>query len=301
MIRIRYGKTPPSLDGPTSVGGKETAAAIAFYDAGKNRTVVDGKVKDTDFDFKAYKEPDVTAALNAEFHGKCAYCESVYEATAPVDAEHYRPKGGYVKDGKLTRPGYFWLAATWRNLLPSCSDCNRKRYQQFADEPDRLSGKANLFPIKSERRRATAPGQEAKEGRLLLHPRLDDPRPHLEFVDGGGVRPRELLPGLESARGAASIAVYGLTRDPLARRRRDRQIEVDGAVGHLERSVDDVRREPLDPLRRYYLALDVAALRRMTTDEAPYAAMARQRAEKILGAVEAEFGPQDPNPVRPPV
>src|SRR6185369_2016739 len=145
---------PASLVGATSVGVVETKEAEAFYENGAHA--------DDSFDFKAYKSADVNAALTAEFHGKCAYCESPYEATHPVDIEHYRPKGGYVKDNKLTKPGYYWLAADWMNLLPSCIDCNRRRRQKFKDEPEQLAGKANLFPIADETKRATRPRAERR-------------------------------------------------------------------------------------------------------------------------------------------
>ncbi|MEK9939970.1 MAG: hypothetical protein VW548_03245, partial [Methylotenera sp.] len=76
------------------------------------------------FEFKAYKNDDVRHALFTLFHGKCAYCEARYDTTAPVDIEHFRPKGGIDGTDHL---GYWWFAATWLNLLPSCIDCNRKR------------------------------------------------------------------------------------------------------------------------------------------------------------------------------
>jgi hypothetical protein len=82
--------------------------------------------------------------LDNVFHGKCAYCE-VKILRQPGDAEHFRPKGAVKRKdprGKIVspsceiadpggqmleipHPGYFWLAYDWRNLLPSCSDCNK--------------------------------------------------------------------------------------------------------------------------------------------------------------------------------
>ena len=116
--------------------------------------------------FTRYKHDTVKEALEALFHGKCAYCESDYAGTQPVDIEHYRPKGEV--EGVPDHPGYWWLAAEWENLLPSCIDCNRKRRQKtpkagssslatlaedgdFDRQATLNSGKEASFPLASER------------------------------------------------------------------------------------------------------------------------------------------------------
>ncbi|WP_314961798.1 hypothetical protein [Bradyrhizobium cosmicum] len=73
------------------------------------------------FPFQAYKAEGVKKRLEELFHGKCAYCESLYASQAPVDVEHYRPKGR-VKD-EHAHPGYWWLASEWTNLLPASITC----------------------------------------------------------------------------------------------------------------------------------------------------------------------------------
>ncbi len=65
------------------------------------------------FKFLAYKGADVKQSLDDVFFRKCAYCESRYETTAPVDIEHFRPKGR-VKEDKA-HSGYWWLAMSWDN------------------------------------------------------------------------------------------------------------------------------------------------------------------------------------------
>ncbi len=89
---------PPALDGPDSPGHKETQKAIDYYTAPEPNG---GAPK-----YKAYKHDTVKETLTTIFHGKCAYCESPY------------------------RPGYYWLAAEWTNLLPSCTHCNQNRRQR---------------------------------------------------------------------------------------------------------------------------------------------------------------------------
>lgn len=213
MIRVPLGPPPPELDGVTSRGGLETAAAIAFF--------ADPANAEENFDFAAYRLDAVKTALNDTFRFKCAYCESDFSATGPVDVEHFRPKGGFVDPGKtLRKPGYYWLAAAWGNLLPSCIDCNRPRRQTLSTGQVLTTGKANQFPISSEGKRAQAPGEEGNESRLLLHPSLDRPERHLTFDrEEGMVMPTVTSSG-PSRKAVKSIEVYGLLRDRLVRRRK---------------------------------------------------------------------------------
>ncbi|MER9353633.1 hypothetical protein NKI61_10060 [Mesorhizobium sp. M0514] len=153
------------------------------------------------FEFKAYKDEEVSRRLETLFHGKCAYCESYYSSTAPVDIEHFRPKGAI--EGQ-TGPGYWWLAMEWTNLLPSCIDCNRRRKQitptsttdllsmfdrQLREAKMRpvLSGKKDAFPIAGTRvlweqpKPNGVPPSLAGERPLLLNPCFDKPEEHLVF------------------------------------------------------------------------------------------------------------------------
>ncbi|SEK04693.1 TIGR02646 family protein [Sphingobium sp. AP50] len=149
--------------------------------------------------FRAYKEDDVRHALEDLFHGKCAYCETRYDLTAPVDVEHFRPKGAVEGE---EHSGYWWLAATWWNLLPSCIDCNRRREQETPDclpsllallndeRATRLStmksGKGACFPIEGVRVEQLPEGDmlgpHAAEEAMLIDPCAEDPRAHLRFM-----------------------------------------------------------------------------------------------------------------------
>jgi hypothetical protein len=177
MIRVHpIHPEPAALAGADSPAERERQNAAAYW--AKNGTM-------KGFKFVVYKDARVVKALEDAFFGKCAYCEFSYAGGAPCDVEHYRPKGAIDVDGTLTEPGYYWLAAEWTNLLPSCVDCNRARYQEFPDADPELSGKANKFPIGDPAARAKQPGQEAHEERLLLHPYFDDPSEHLHFLERG--------------------------------------------------------------------------------------------------------------------
>lgn len=214
MRHTRRAPTPADLTGPKSKGRIERADVELFYGTASNRTLPYPK------DFTAYKLEGVKQALERTFGGKCAYCEGSYEGRHPVDVEHYRPKGGYIfTDGKLKSPGYYWLAAEWKNLLPSCIDCNRRRKHRIRGGEIRSAGKANLFPLVDERARATAPREERNEKPLLLNPCDDHPERHLVFDDQGYVDPKRGRGDRLDARGKASIEVYGLDRDGLVRSR----------------------------------------------------------------------------------
>ncbi|ELK4826548.1 TPA: endonuclease [Pseudomonas aeruginosa] len=178
-------KTPDAIGGEDSPAGKELEKLRRHF------AQPVGKVPA----FSVYKSDSVKKQLNALFHGKCAYCESFYASTAPVDVEHYRPKGAVYED--VNHPGYWWLAMDWDNLLPSCIDCNRKRKQKVANLSAQLvtlqagqkgfsqsllmsSGKKDSFPVLGTR--AMAEGAAiTDEYPLLLDPCRDDPQEHLKF------------------------------------------------------------------------------------------------------------------------
>jgi uncharacterized protein (TIGR02646 family) len=256
---------PASLDGLTSKGWLEREEAVAFYDDPLNA----GK----DFSsekFRAYKDEEVKKALNELFQGKCAYCESPYASTAPVDVEHFRPKAGILVDGKLTKPGYYWLAADWDNLLPSCIDCNRSRTQEFDDKDPQKSGKANQFPVADENRRAQKPGKENEEEYLLLDPCRDDPQAHLEFLAEGVIRARLAAPETLSRKGTTSIEVYGLQRKGLVDARRDLLVFL---YDHVDTFIFIREKVANNPQR---VATERVKLDRYAKPDQPYSAMARQ-------------------------
>lgn len=174
--------------------------------------------KTGNYNFAVYKHDEVKAKLDELFHGKCAYCETPYAATAPVDVEHYRPKGAV--EGESDHLGYWWLAMVWANLLPSCIDCNRRR-RQVTPEPDgslvrldnaarrfsssrvMLSGKKDAFPVAGARALDETSLLESEDP-LLLNPCEDNPTDHLVFLAEpsdqiGLVLPKPLTAGTPAA------------------------------------------------------------------------------------------------------
>ena len=275
MIRVRLGRAPEDLAGPVSRGGQEQAQAIAFFadPANENET----------FSFKAYGRDTVKQALNAAFGFKCAYCESYFGATQPIDVEHFRPKSGVAVDGRLVKPGYYWLAASWGNLLPSCIDCNRGREQLVVGADARVVGKANQFPVAHEERRAHRPGDESREPRLLLHPSLDRVESHLEFTLEGIVRPAVSTTGKESSKAVASIDVYALQRDGLVRARKAREQLIRIEIGRARKAALRMN-EPGAGLFDFAedLRESLGLLRDYMAPGSPYAGMARQLIEPVI-------------------
>lgn len=291
-----------AVDAPQSLlaggaGPDELAAAKAH----RQNPPVDRKA----FKYKAYKGADVRLALESLFHGKCAYCETSYAATMPVDIEHYRPKGAVAEDD--AHGGYWWIAMDWGNLLPSCIDCNRKREQKVhhvsanleelaaaACPVSQQSGKKDSFPIAPTGVRAVFEARDfAGEHALLLNPCHDDPSRFLSYsfdpACPAGLIVPTATPG-DAERGAVTIQVYGLNRQKLVEDRTrllrrleflgDLVIDLAGAIADLESpaAVQALHGSPAAGVaQRLRLLRDrtLAELKAAAADDAPYAAMAR--------------------------
>lgn len=273
------------------------------------------------FGFSVYKADEVKAALQSLFHGKCAYCETYYDAMAPVDVEHFRPRGAV--EGEPDHPGYWWLAGDWRNLLPSCIDCNRRRRQETPEPSTSLvalrehatrtvsTGKQSAFPVAGHRALGELDDLAAEKA-YLLNPTEDDPDDHLEFhIDplfplglvlprGGGLpetgEDTEIAGAARAAgastRGALSIQVYGLNRLGLVQERtrilrrlefhRQMIVEIDDIAARLTDADGGTA------ARQAVLRLDnlidriVEDVRAMAAPERPYSGLARQWIRRFL-------------------
>ncbi|MCC6536843.1 MAG: hypothetical protein IT162_04790 [Bryobacterales bacterium] len=163
----------------------------------KRARTATGKAKDKAFTGAVWQ--DLKDPLLRYFHGNCAYCEVNITGGFWGDVEHYRPKKK-VEEAPA-HGGYYWLAYTAENLMPSCQLCNQGK------------GKLNHFPLADESKRARRPADMAKEDPLLLNPYFDDPFEHLEFQPDGYVKGK-------TAKGTTSIKVYNLNREGLVDQRR---------------------------------------------------------------------------------
>jgi uncharacterized protein (TIGR02646 family) len=168
--------------------------------------------------------------LKNALNGKCAYCESKFEASSFGEAEHYRPKSN-VRDlqrKKVARApggphqGYYWLAYEWTNLLPSCGKCNNIKRDLFP------VAKAYVFGPDPDPEPQPGYWRErlnADEEPLLINPLFEDPSEYLVFGAGGTVVARDGNP-----RGQATIDVFGLDREELRTARVEQTEAVEEAI-----------------------------------------------------------------------
>ncbi|MDR6708314.1 uncharacterized protein (TIGR02646 family) [Novosphingobium sp. 1748] len=213
------------------------------------------------YKFKVYSNSEIKDTLNRLFGFKCAYCEGTTGGVMPIDIEHYRPKAKIVcADKSVIVPGYWWLAADWNNLLPSCIDCNRSRWHQTSADKKNKYGKENFFPLEFGSAHAKLPIDVENEKPLLINPANEDPAKHLTFVPesvAGAMAPLArkwvasplIIDGAEDPRGRTSIDSYGLNKPEMVRQRNDRLKELANLLRSAEDRWVDAQEEP-DPARR---------------------------------------------------
>ncbi len=191
MIRIERPPEPEDWSDKATEAERQVFAAVAA---------------DKKLQFRRDRYAGARVPLLRAQHGKCAFCESKIEHVMTGDVEHFRPKAGVrqAPGDALERPGYYWLAYRWTNLLVACQQCNQRE-------------KGNLFPLTEPARRARSPeGDLTAEGPLFVDPSAEDPskfigwRGEVAFPVGGGER------------GRTTTEALGLNRLPLLARRRDR-------------------------------------------------------------------------------
>jgi uncharacterized protein (TIGR02646 family) len=222
MISVtRSTTTPPSLTGATATN--ELAEAELYYGTWAPGDPAFGK-------FSAYSGNDVVNELRQMFHGKCAYCERAIEK-GTREVEHYRPKGGV---GEPNHPGYWWLAFSWTNLLPTCGPCNKGLKQHIvtidmtvedveklqAQAASQLAGKANHFPVGGARLTAKLEDHEVEQP-WLLDPTRCKPENHLRWShasDFSVLVPRE-NDNVASVEGQETIRCLALNRSGLVEAR----------------------------------------------------------------------------------
>jgi uncharacterized protein (TIGR02646 family) len=261
---------PHVLKSQESIGSTERANAIAHYSSGGSPVL--------SFKFTVYKNKAIRLALLKAFDYVCAYCEA---PVGSIEVEHYRPKGEIRTDVGQHPPGYYWLASTWENLLPSCHDCNVGVFRWEPDGSFRKSGKGNWFPLEDESMRARNEGEESRERPKLLHPYYDEPACHLEFIKDGVVRPRLDATRTPSDRGATTIELIGLNRRGLAEARRDRWIVLRATLRQTLEAERTWRADPTSRSLEDAYRHCVADLEALIVPRAGFSSMAAQ----VLGLV----------------
>ncbi|MBD8689602.1 MULTISPECIES: HNH endonuclease [unclassified Rhizobium] len=285
---------PTSLMSEDCAGVTEYRKAKAYY--------AQVPAPDKAYPFKAYKGDEVKQALRNLFHGKCAYCESRYEAGQPVDVEHYRPKGGIQE--RHDHRGYWWLAADWNNLLPSCIDCNRRRGQVSAPLGMSLTeleaalssvgdtepvGKQNSFPTLNATWADPETDPNTIESPALIDPTRSDPKNHLVWphAEVSVVLPRIDSHGNECPRATASIHIYALNRLGLVQSRLEIRQKLDAHIQSIRKLARNSMKLNGDDREEAMKDLDdeIIALRTQAGAKHIFSAMVGAR----LAAFEAEL------------
>ncbi|MDH5924343.1 hypothetical protein L8R85_25425 [Vibrio splendidus] len=248
--------------------------------------------------FRCYKDDTVKYALESLFHGKCAYCETRYNAHHPVDIEHYRPKNS---------DKYWWLAAVWENLLPSCIDCNRvRRHKHFDYKLNsytrvKNSGKGCSFPVIGTRayapvgidKRASSEKMRlsiVKEQPILLNPTLDNVDNWFSFNHRGAILPSPELKfgSVTLERVEKTIRIIGLNRLGLVSSRNEVLLNLEFLIYIVKEIIPLLKQD----LSEHHIALLhellVYIFRHIKTfedDTHPYSTMCRQIIKKKLAPI----------------
>jgi uncharacterized protein (TIGR02646 family) len=151
------------------------------------------------FDRAVYAHASVKKRLIGIQRSKCAFCEAKPLHVSSGDVEHFRPKAGVRQSGAgpLARPGYYWLAYDWKNLLFACELCNRRH-------------KKNLFPLIDPSRRAKSRQVGIdNETPVFIDPSTEDPERYITYRDHVPVA----IDG--NLRGKRTIKALGLDRSEL--------------------------------------------------------------------------------------
>lgn len=272
MISIERPPTPDFLTDPLGKWQIETNEAIEHH---KNGTATET------FKFKTYNDSKLKDALKAVFP-KCAYCESSYGAVYDGDVEHFRPKG-QVSEKEPQKPGYYWLANDWDNLLLSCQHCNqRRKHQLFGETSLKSYGKLDQFPLSDEEKRVKGhdtwlDGEEEEEKvRLLLNPCKDNPEEHFEYEDENGV----IITSTD--KGKFSVKVYALQRVLLVQERKKQLLLLFQQMARVKRELEKLNNDnSVDQKKIFDDELDIL-LNNFTKTESLYAGMCRYFVRKFL-------------------
>jgi uncharacterized protein (TIGR02646 family) len=208
------------------------------------------------FDQSIYGDAKVKKALIDAQHGKCCFCER--KIGSEGDVEHFRPKASFCQGEGMPpeRPGYYWLAYEWDNLLLACPICN----QRF---------KKSLFPLINPTKRAKSHKDDVtQEQPLFINPAEMDPAGYIGF------RQEYAYPIDDNPRAEATIKDLGLTRENLNEERRDHLSQ----LVYLRKVLDQEEKLSGSGEGRHLLKEARAFLSSAVLDTAKFAAMARAAA-----------------------
>lgn len=196
----------------------ETQKACEYFESDRYDP---SKKCEYEFNSNVYGNTNWKKQLLEDQHNKCCFCESYILHVSPGDVEHFRPKGGYKQSRSepMKKPGYYWLAYKWDNLLIACESCNRSK-------------KGNLFPLLNPDKRATKKSDYMEDEKpLLINPWNENPENFVEFN-------LEVPIGIDSEeRGDKTIKLLKLDENEhLATMRRDKLSSIETLIKLIEMS-----------------------------------------------------------------
>ena len=198
MIQIIAKAITPAPDVLTTDGKNARTTLEARYNHGE-RNFTSG-----DFNKGIYGHKDVKNVLIDIQGYKCCFCESKIGHIDDGDVKHFRPKAGWVQDEEpINKPGYYWLAYEWDNLLLSCGKCN----QRF---------KKNYFPLANNERALSHHDSVDNEEPLFIHPGRENAELFITFNEE---IPKEVD---ENVRGYLTIKKLQLDRGLLNEQRKSK-------------------------------------------------------------------------------
>ncbi|WP_350289591.1 hypothetical protein [uncultured Croceitalea sp.] len=284
MIKIERTKiiAPEILTQENGRGPKETKKAINHY----SKPIVTKPYK-----FSVYSDRRVKEALITLFDGKCAYCESRFLHVYSGDVEHFRPKGK-ISDADNPKPGYYWLAADWENLLLSCRNCNQKLKHLTVGATDKETmGKMDQFPLDDGGVHVQNHAKDISSEepfRLLINPCIENPEDYFKYSMESGVIMPKSTSIREKKMALESIRVYVLQRVPLVQARERKAIEILAQIQRVKEATKNVS-DHLDDnsdLKKIYfdkiLKKEIKKLKQFLSPGEEYLGLAKQIINKFF-------------------
>lgn len=294
---------------PESEGEIEARDAIEFFrdlanheEKYKKTGARGARIKE---DFSVYKDKSVRKALLKMFHGKCAYCESRITTIYNGDIEHFRPKGE-IKEAAPSKPGYYWLAAEWENLLFACPFCNQTNTHEIrngVDIEEVVLGKLDKFPLVTEKYRLNhahgalyfadqalyqqAFNQEETE-RLILNPCKDQSiQKYFKYDENGAIIVNDGLNDIEQRQANMSISVYALHRLNLVTARKEKIIQIKAQIKRVENAIKNYNDhiDESDEKRIWFEGImreEMVVLKMFKDPDQEYAGLARHIIDKYF-------------------
>jgi uncharacterized protein (TIGR02646 family) len=227
-------QVPDILTNPNGRGIRETNKAIKYY----SKPNVTKPLR-----FSVYSDSRVKESLIELFKEKCAYCESRFLHVYSGDVEHFRPKG-QIAEAQNPKPGYYWLASNWDNLLLSCRNCNQKlKHLTVGNIEKETMGKMDQFPLDTNGVHIQSHENDISSEepfRLLINPCIENPEDFFKYdIESGVIIPK---PSNRKDKKMAeeSIRVYVLQRVPLVQARERKAIEILAQIQRVKEAIKNV-------------------------------------------------------------